>query len=200
MRKEERIFDIIVGTSVLISGFASLHQLFLFECSLVRLATFVLNLCVGILFISRRSVVKSGTIRSILISFPSFALGGVLFKISHPLSNWTQVNNLFFTFFTLLTCLSLLYLGKNFSVFPNLRSISKNGPYSLIRHPIYASELGLTSCCCAAKCSILTISLLFLFIVFLIFRIKEEEKLLVLDENYLHYKMSVKWRLFPHIW
>ncbi len=200
MKKGELILNISIGVSVLVNSFVGLYLLLEVEFSLVRLATFALNFCVGILFIFRKSVVKNGSIKSILISFPSFILGGVLFKMSNPFSNWSQLNNLLFILFSLLACVSLMYLGKNFSVFPNLRSISINGPYRLIRHPSYASELGLISCCCAANCSFLTISLLILFIYFIIFRIKEEEQLLVYDNDYIKYKMNVKWRLIPHIW
>ncbi len=174
--------------------------MFQFEFSVVRLATFALNLCVGVLFIIRKRVVKSGSIKSILISFPSFILGGLLFKMAHPFSNWSHLNNLLFVLFTLLACISFIYLGKNFSVFPNLRAISIKGPYRFIRHPCYVSELGLISCCCAANWSFLTISLQILFIYFIMLRIKEEENYLICDNNYLKYKMKVKWRLIPYLW
>ena len=200
MKKGELIFNFSLGVSVLVSGFIGLHLMLQVEFSIVRLATFALNLCVGLLFIIRKRVVKSGSVKSILISFPSFILGGLLFKMAHPFSNWTHLNNLLFILFTLLACISFIYLGKNFSVFPNLRAISIKGPYRFIRHPCYVSEIGLISCCCAANCSFISISLLILFIYCIILRIKEEEQLLMYDNDYLKYKMNVKWRLIPHIW
>lgn len=200
MKKGELIFNFSLGISVLVSGFIGLQLMLLVEFSIVRLATSLLNLFIGVLFIIRKRVIKSGSIKSILISFPSFILGGILFKMAHPFSNWTNLNNLLFILFTLFACISFLHLGKNFSVFPNLRTITITGPYRFIRHPCYISEIGLISCCCAASYSFTSISLLVLFIFCILARINEEEQLLIHDYDYLKYKMNVKWRLIPHIW
>ncbi|MBI5606319.1 MAG: isoprenylcysteine carboxylmethyltransferase family protein [Deltaproteobacteria bacterium] len=40
-----------------------------------------------------------------------------------------------------LTIYALLTLGRNLSIIPQARNLIQNGPYRLIRHPLYAGEL-----------------------------------------------------------
>ncbi len=40
----------------------------------------------------------------------------------------------------LLSILSLFYLGRSFGIMAEVRSLVKNGPYALIRHPLYLGE------------------------------------------------------------
>ena len=125
---------------------------------------------------------------------------GLLFKMAHPFQNWPLLLGIVFVVGVLFTLLSFSHLGKNFAIFPSLRSISTGGPYRLIRHPGYASEILMTLTCCIANLTIVSVLILIVFIVFLCIRIEEEEKLLSESEDYLRYKSLVKWKLLPYLW
>ena len=41
----------------------------------------------------------------------------------------------------------IAYLGKSFSIIPQARRLVREGPYSVVRHPLYlAEEVALLSC------------------------------------------------------
>lgn len=200
MRRGELIFNTLLGVSILLWSFIGFYLGLKDEFSIIRLAASGLNLCVGFLFIRRNPVVIHGSFRSILVSFPSFILGGALFKMAHPLASWPYLLEIIFVIGVICAIVSFLSLGKNFAIFPDFRGISTGGPYNLIRHPCYTSELILISCCCAANCTSLSVFLLMLFVFFLRFRIEEEEQLLALDNDYVKYKQKVKWKIIPYLW
>jgi len=200
MRKDESIFNILLGLSIIAWGAMGLYKGTFQEPSLIRFLSSILNFFIGFLIIFRNPVLKSGSHFSILISLPSFLLGGMLFKMAHPFNVWPISLEIAFATGVLVTLISFLYLGKNFAIFPNLRAISKQGPYRLIRHPAYAAEILLTASCCLANFNVITISIFTLFLFFLHFRIEEEEKLLSESKEFIKYKSIVKWKLVPHLW
>jgi protein-S-isoprenylcysteine O-methyltransferase Ste14 len=84
-------------------------------------------------------------------------------------------------------------LGRNFSVIPQLRSISKSGPYQLIRHPIYTSYLLYDSTLCIPMSS--TTFWLFWMIEVMLFFLRaklEERHLLKNSVEYNSYCNRVK--------
>jgi protein-S-isoprenylcysteine O-methyltransferase Ste14 len=44
---------------------------------------------------------------------------------------------------TIVAIISVLFLGRSFSVFPQARRLVTNGPYRIVRHPIYLAELAM---------------------------------------------------------
>ena len=200
MKRDELIINLSLGVSVIFWGLIGIQEAFFGNYSTVRLFSAALNLFLGFFLVFRKPVLKSGSWRSILISLPSFLLGGLLFKLAHPFQNWPLSFEIVFVVGVISAILSFAYLGRNFAIFPSLRSISKGGPYRLVRHPGYASEIMMTVACCLAKPTLVSAITLFTFIVFLYFRIEEEEKLLSESEEYLQYKLIVRWKLLPFFW
>jgi protein-S-isoprenylcysteine O-methyltransferase Ste14 len=200
MKKDEYILNLFIGISIVIWGIIGLYDGVIGQFSIVRFCSSFLNLCIGLFFIFRSPIIKSGSNFSILISIPSFLCGGLLFKMAHPFDTWPLLLEITFVIGVLFALISFLYLGKNFAIFPSLRSISLKGPYRCVRHPCYISELVMTFSCCMAHVSFCTITVFILFILFLYFRIEEEEKLLSNSAIYVNYKSNVKWKLIPYIW
>ena len=95
----------------------------------------------------------------------------------------------------------LLWLGRNFSVVPQYRRLVADGPYSLIRHPIYSSYLlfdGVLACEIATPLA----GVMWLAeVTLLTLRARLEERLLVeADAGYSVYLAHVRWRFLPYVY
>jgi protein-S-isoprenylcysteine O-methyltransferase Ste14 len=110
---------------------------------------------------------------------------------------------------TLYTCLqllsaltaiaSVLTLGRSFGVVAANRGIKTNGPYRLVRHPIYASYLVGMIGYLFENPSLRNVVLLATVIGFQIARIRSEEQCLVGDPEYRAYQQRVRYRLVPFV-
>jgi protein-S-isoprenylcysteine O-methyltransferase Ste14 len=91
-------------------------------------------------------------------------------------------------------------LFRNFGVAPAVRGVEINGPYAILRHPMYASyfiaQLGFlyafpTAWNAAIIAAWATIQML---------RINAEERLLKTEPRYQAYAATVRWRLVPRVY
>lgn len=154
-------------------------------------------------FLLRKTSKRTGDLPSTAVSFVSFLSPMILMFAARLTpafhSNaWVSLGiyivgiSLFFA--------SLTFLGSNFGVLPAFRGVSTGGPYSLVRHPMYLGELLEFIGIVIAFSSILTIIVLFVIIVLLVVRIRFEEKVLLLSEEYAAYSEKVRYRFIPKIW
>ena len=200
MKRDELIINIALGLSIIGWGILGIRQAFFETYSTVRLFSASLNVFLGCFILFRKPVLKAGSFRSMLISLPSFVLGGLLFKMAHPFENWPLWLECTFVAGVIATTLSFSFLGRNFAIFPSLRAITTAGPYRLVRHPGYASESIMITTCCLANPTAFAILVLLAFFIWLYFRIEQEEQLLSQSEAYTAYQASVRWKLIPLIW
>ena len=201
MQKGERILNVVLGINIIAWGIAGFYSFYLSgQPSMVRLMITVLNIAIGMLIIFRKPISKAASLPSLLASLPSLLLGGVLFRFATPLHLWPVYTQVIFTAGTFFTLLSFMFLGKNFSVLPGLRSVVSGGTYSIIRHPGYFGELLMVLACVLSGITLTSLLLFVAFIVSLLFRINEEEKLLSQNPDYAAYRQQVKWKLLPYVW
>ena len=73
---------------------------------------------------------------------------------------------------------SLSVLGKSFSIIPQARKLVQNGPYRLIRHPLYLGELISLFGAIFAGLTFLKVVIFFLVVACQVYRAFQEEKLL----------------------
>ncbi len=111
--------------------------------------------------------------------------------VSSKTSSWLAIPGL------LLSIWSLVMLGGSFSISPANRGLVRNGPYRLLRHPMYAGELLSLIGQCLANFILWNCLLLALFGLFLYIRIAKEESII---GEYDRYAQVVKWRLLPLVW
>lgn len=79
--------------------------------------------------------------------------------------------------------------------------VISSGPYSIIRHPMYSGMIVMFLCTPIALGSWWSLFIFMFLPLFLIARIKHEEKTLKKDlEGYTDYCQKVKYRLIPYIW
>jgi len=201
MQKGELILNLAIGFSIIIWGWNGFYLHYLNgEPSLIRLVISLLNLCIGVLIIFRRPVRKMESLISVIISIPSLIFGGLIFKMAHPFNLWSTYVEITFVTGALFTLVSFIFLGRNFSIFPEVRSIISKGTYNIIRHPGYLGELTMIFAFAISKINLIP-GILFVFFVFSLWlRIHEEEKVLSQHRDYLTYKEKVKWKLFPYLW
>jgi protein-S-isoprenylcysteine O-methyltransferase Ste14 len=90
-----------------------------------------------------------------------------------------------------------LTLGRSFGLVPANRGVVADGPYSIVRHPIYAGYLITHVGFLAAHPDPLNIALVAAADTALIFRALLEERVLGRDERYQVYCRRVSWHLVP---
>ncbi|HVN30202.1 MAG TPA: isoprenylcysteine carboxylmethyltransferase family protein [Candidatus Binataceae bacterium] len=132
--------------------------------------------------------------------FPVFLLPCLL-RAENPSSGmlaWTGV--------TLELCgvalsqLARIYMGRSFGILPGNRGIVSKGPFSLVRHPIYAGWFILTLGYLASYPSLLNSAITLAMLPFMMWRIRMEEDLLEADPDYRRYRRMVPSRLLPGLY
>ena len=92
---------------------------------------------------------------------------------------------------------TLVVLGKSFDVSPADRGLVNRGPYKLVRHPMYASELFSVLAMVIVDLSLRNMLITLALIITLILRIRWEEKII---SGYQAYSYQVRSRLLPGVW
>lgn len=99
----------------------------------------------------------------------------------------------------LMAIASIVYLGRNFGIVAAHRGVSANGPYAVVRHPLYASYLVMHI---GYICGNVSLANLILWVVAegaQVVRILYEERVLSASASYVAYQQRVRWRLVPGI-
>ncbi len=92
------------------------------------------------------------------------------------------------------------YLSRTVEVSENQKVVD-SGLYGLVRHPMYTSTLFLFLSMPLILDSIFSFVVMLIYPIILIFRIKNEEKVLENElEGYKEYKEKVKYKILPFIW
>jgi protein-S-isoprenylcysteine O-methyltransferase Ste14 len=95
---------------------------------------------------------------------------------------------------------SLVYLGRSFGLVAANRGVRTEGPYRLMRHPLYASYFLAYAAYTFENPSVQNAVVLLVVLSFQIVRIRTEEALLSDDAVYLRYCKRVRYRLIPRVW
>jgi protein-S-isoprenylcysteine O-methyltransferase Ste14 len=93
-----------------------------------------------------------------------------------------------------------LTLGRSFGIAPANRGIVASGPYSIVRHPIYAGYLVTHVAFLAAHPTLWNFVILISADTCLIIRTSLEERILSKDTGYRRYCKRVGWRLLPGVY
>lgn len=104
---------------------------------------------------------------------------------------WLSLAGVAFAIWTLFT------LGKCFDVTPADRGLVSKGPYSLVRHPMYSSELFSVLVMALMDLSLRNVFVTLALTASLILRILWEEQII---RGYSDYSLRVRSRLLPGVW
>ncbi len=91
-------------------------------------------------------------------------------------------------------------LGRSFGLVPANRGVIVGGPYTVVRHPIYAGYLLTHVAFVFAHATLWNILILAVTDMALILRSRREERLLVRDDAYEGYCRRVAWHLVPGVY
>lgn len=120
------------------------------------------------------------------ISFTSF----YLYELQPSQENLRLLTLFSYTYFIFFFFLSIMTLGKSFTVLPAFIKTKYSGPYSFVRHPIYYSYIGIFGTFVATNISILNIISLLMLISGLLIRAIEEEKVISKGDDTYRSKMK----------
>ena len=100
---------------------------------------------------------------------------------------------------SVLVAVAFLSLNRSFGLAPENRGIKRRGAYLLVRHPMYlgymVTELGYL----LDNFSVFNLMVLALSVLFLLLRMRSEERLLQLDPDYMSYAERTRWKLVPFL-
>lgn len=153
------------------------------------------------LFWNRQPSKEETSVGNLALCVPSVCTSALMLGFAEPLPDWPVYSVAIFGIGTFLTLLSFGSLGESFAVLPARRELRQSKAYSVVRHPIYASELLLLLACWSTGLTSLCLAIGFLVSTGLLFvRIRIEEDLLSHDPSYRAYCGRVRWRLLPRLW
>lgn len=95
---------------------------------------------------------------------------------------------------------TLLNLGRSFGVLIALREVKTGGLYSIVRHPMYATDLLFRIGFAVSHVTVPTMVLLILTIAAYVYRALLEERFLTQAPEYREYMLKVKYRFVPYIY
>jgi protein-S-isoprenylcysteine O-methyltransferase Ste14 len=127
--------------------------------------------------------------------------GGVLLRPDGAHPHWGVVAGFDVQMIGLVICVaSFIALGRSFGFAAADRGLVQRGPYSLVRHPIYASYFFLQIGYLLQSLSLRNTLVVFFICSCNIGRAVVEERLLVSSGPYNDYRLRVPWRLVPGLW
>jgi protein-S-isoprenylcysteine O-methyltransferase Ste14 len=153
--------------------------------------------CFVTLLASFEANVESATLKSTVLSyvpcyfFLVFQLGNGLQLIPLPIGVAIMASGLS------LQLAAKLKLGRRFGILPAHRGIMTDGPYRLVRHPIYFGYFLMHCAFLLSNFSLSNLCLLATVYTLIGLRAVEEEKVLGLDPAYGAYARRVRYRLIP---
>jgi protein-S-isoprenylcysteine O-methyltransferase Ste14 len=176
-------------------------QAYLRTHRLIGAAFFAEQMWVVVAYLLRRPARRvSRRLDDWLLAFGG-TFGGVLFRPvgAHP--QWGLNAGLGVQLVGLAICVtSFLALGRSFGFAAADRGLVRRGPYTIIRHPIYASYVLLQAGYLLQSISVWN-ALVMLFVTGCnVGRALAEDRLLAASELHQAYRIQVRWRLLPGVW
>lgn len=176
-------------------------QAYLQTHRLVGVAFFAEEMWVVLAYLIRRpALTVSRRLSDWLLAFGG-TFGGVLFRPVGADPHWGLDAGLDVQLLGLGICvMSFLALGRSFGFAAADRGLVRRGPYTVVRHPIYASYFLLQSGYLLQSPSVRNALVMLFASSCNVGRALAEERLLEGSGPYNAYRTQVRWRLLPGVW
>lgn len=170
--------------------------------SIIEITFLIHNIIMLLLFLIRKNYksIDKNIFHQFIAAFAFFS--GIAFsgQIQSDLEILNFISGLFIFISYLLGLLSLINLGTSFGVLIANREIKTHGVYSIIRHPMYFTDILFRIAYVLSHFNFFTFLLLIISSAAYVYRAILEENLLSLDSTYLEYMKKVKYRFIPYIY
>lgn len=124
-----------------------------------------------------------------------------LFDLTTPSSDLTHLfGSGLIVIATFMWIAGVFWLNKSFSILPALRELRTNGPYRIVRHPIYLSYVMLDFGFLLSYPSLKNCAIVGFALGLYTIRINMEEKLLGKLEAYCEYRRHTRFRIIPFVY
>lgn len=176
-------------------------QFYLHTHTLIGAAFFAEQMWIVVAYIARRPArTVSRRLDDWLLAFGG-TFGGVLFRPTGAHPHWGVDAGLGVQLLGLAICVtSLLALGRSFGFAAADRGLVRRGPYTVVRHPIYASYFVLQFGYLLQSVSVRNALVMLFASSCNVGRALVEERLLARSGQYDPYRRQVRWRLLPGVW
>jgi protein-S-isoprenylcysteine O-methyltransferase Ste14 len=167
---------------------------------------------IGLLFFAQQAVVVVAYLvrrpaSAVTLRFGDWllAFGGtfspVLLRPDGAHSPWAQSTGLALQLVGVIIALwSLTTLGRSFGFAAADRGLVSRGPYSIVRHPVYASYVFLLGGYLFQSFSLRNVLVAFLAVGCDVGRIRAEERVLAQNPGHPAYCRRVCWKMLPGVW
>jgi protein-S-isoprenylcysteine O-methyltransferase Ste14 len=163
-----------------------------------------------LIYIARRPAVRvrHNLVAFVVSMYASFVLLAFrpvaqLFEVPPTLNSSTlalEISDLLVILGVGLSVYSLLFLRFNFSIMPEARHMISDGPYRIVRHPIYLGEIISGAGLVLALPGWFSLAVLLTFIAAQLYRTRiEEEVLASAFPDYEAYTQKTRFRLIPGV-
>ncbi len=182
----------------------SFVQLFLVESHLLvaqLLLSVPLNLLAAYSFWIRRPAMVPTFLSEVLVPAMSFLMPFVILNLGLVVDLPYSLPFLFPVCLLGLAwaLVSMFYLRRSFAVLPTVRGVVKEGPYKLVRHPLYLGEALYLFGAMMLAFGPVSLALFALTLVLLKMRIDMEERKMMTQAEYREYRLRVRYRLIPFV-
>lgn len=99
----------------------------------------------------------------------------------------------------ILGIITMLNLGRSFGIMIAFRKVKTDGLYSIVRHPMYGTDILLRIGFIISHLNLFTSAVFILSTLLYVYRAILEERFLILQPEYQDYMMKVKYRFIPYI-
>jgi protein-S-isoprenylcysteine O-methyltransferase Ste14 len=199
----QRLFDVYIFLNFLgYTGWLAYSAIKENRFDFIEISFFVQNLVLTSLFLIRRpSKSADQNFFHQAIALVAF-FSGALFMGNPETNNPSLLlaSKGIILFSNILGMLTLLNLGKSFGILISYRKVQSKGLYSIVRHPIYVTDILLRIGFLISHFSLYTISLFVVSTACYIYRAILEERFLALQPEYMSYMKKVKYRFIPFIY
>ncbi len=173
-------------------------SLLLAKPSLLQAGMVVFALTVPLLFIIRRPARAQGPSYTFWLAAFTSVLPTAILRPAQ--AGWPLVGEAIQFIGLGFILVAIWRLNRSFGIAPAHRGLVTRGVYSIVRHPLYASELLSLAGFCIGYTSVLNWVVWTVTAMAQVARIFAEEKLLSQDLEYQAYQQRVRWRLLPGLW